>query len=175
VREAISLITVNSHVTRYFSGHVLGFACPQHSVLSLWVYPFHYLDRVICSLPGVVVDLVVLLAIISLDGMDTVHSGSSFLSRHPIEAAPSGRIWPHSDQEGCIRNLRELPPSALLPNHPSAGPTSPALHSPGRSFRNCGIHNRPVYESGGPSYDVPYPWGPNNKKQKADLFKRQEL
>lgn len=78
-----------------------------------------------------------------------LHRSSSFLSRQPIEAAPSGRIWPHSDQEGCLRNLRELPssvPYPPTPHHTTLTPirgsntSSPALQPPRRSFRN---YNRP--------------------------------
>jgi hypothetical protein len=111
------------------------FLSPQP--LSAHLYPFHSTTQLVATPiePPSLMPVSRRLPISLHDGMDASLSYcSSFLSRHPIEAAPSGRIWPHSDQEGCIRNLRELPPS-LPTQHSSAGPTSPALHSPRAQFQ----------------------------------------
>lgn len=114
-----SLLLLLTHVTRHSPEHVLGF-----------FFPFPSTSLLLTATRLMPVSHVSL-----LDGMDP--SLSSSCHRTPIEAAPSWRIWPHSDQQGCIRNLRESPCSLPYP-HLSAGPTSlPA------SFRNYPNHNRP--------------------------------
>ena len=106
-----------THVTRYFSEHVLGFpAC------ALGLVPF---SSPLSTLPA---RPIVCSRTKRRVCMEWMFSSAFLCSRS--KAAPSGRIWPHSDQEGCIRNLRESPPPSPYPL-PSAGQT------PTASFRNC--------------------------------------
>lgn len=137
VREAkaISLIPVPSHVTRHFSEHVLGFPVPSPSVRSPLPFP---LDRpptgFAATLP--VDPLMPVFLPISLNGMD-----ASLSSAHL--SFPGSRSKPHRvggfGHTPIRRVVFVISASCLLRPYPhpsTAGPTSPALAFPRRSFRN---------------------------------------